>query len=83
MYYDNIVKIRFHEGDIGLFQSPRVFTLSSADRYHTVKDGQSLVDISTRYYGTPANWDIIAEVNSIINPFVLETGAVLFIPNSI
>ena len=48
---------------------------------HTVKQGDTLWRISTRYYGTPGRWDLIVKANPQLQQgTTLEPGMVLVIP---
>ncbi|MCX5788399.1 MAG: LysM peptidoglycan-binding domain-containing protein [Elusimicrobia bacterium] len=48
---------------------------------HTVKQGETLWRISTRYYGTPGRWDLIVKANPQLQQgTTLEPGMVLVIP---
>jgi nucleoid-associated protein YgaU len=45
-----------------------------------VKQGDSLWSIAAKEYGNPADWRLIAEVNKIDNPRILNPGIELVIP---
>lgn len=48
---------------------------------HIVTDGQTLFSIADTYYGDFRKWYLIAEKNpNITNPFVLQNGMELVIP---
>lgn len=49
-------------------------------RYHEVLEGERLDDIATQLYGLPSYWRLIAEFNSIADPFDLPAGMILVIP---
>ena len=51
--------------------------------YHTVIDGESLKDISLKYYGNHNLWFIVAAYNrdKFINPLELPVGVELVFPN--
>lgn len=82
LYSSNVVVIQFKEGDLGLFSTNMVIQYSSEDKYHVVTEYDTLIDLATRYYGTPEYWHVIAIANSIIDPFFLSIGQVLIIPQN-
>lgn len=51
-------------------------------RYHEVARGETLGDISTRYYGTSQRWREIQDANPGINPLTLPIGHRLLIPGA-
>ena len=57
----------------------RVSSSSSPKRY-TVKKGDTLWDISRRFYGDQYKWRKIADANKITNQYRLKIGTVLRIP---
>ena len=54
---------------------------STYTRLHVVTQGETLSAIAARTYGNPALWRPIAILNAIANPFVLEAGQQLLVPN--
>jgi nucleoid-associated protein YgaU len=48
---------------------------------YTVREGDSLDNISYLFYKDAKLWSKIAIANNIIDPFTLTTGSVLIIPN--
>ena len=63
-------------------QSQRDFELRARPkpkRLHRVRQGESLYQISTRYYGTPFHWRDILSANKL-NSIVLQGGELLEIP---
>ncbi len=48
---------------------------------YTIESGDTLFDISNRYYGTGIYYDEIAEYNHIDNPDEIKAGDVIRIPN--
>jgi nucleoid-associated protein YgaU len=57
---------------------------SGSDKFHLVLAGEKnrLDIISYKYYGTPLLYWIIAEVNNLNNPTLVEPGTVLRIPST-
>lgn len=50
---------------------------------HTLKEGETLQEIAAVRYGDSGLWYIIAEANTILNPFKeLEPGMILLIPTN-
>ena len=52
----------------------------SPDRIVIVKSGDTLATLSIKYFGTHDSWRIIADVNSIENPDLINVGQSLTIP---
>ncbi len=75
------VKIDFGDGEYGLDRLDISSKLSSSNIRHTVLEGETLPNISFKYYGDSGRWGDIATFNDIIDPFDLEKGTVLIIPN--
>lgn len=50
-----------------------------ADRLYRTQQGESLYGVSTRFYGTPHAWSIIADRNDL-STFRVEGGTLLIIP---
>lgn len=53
------------------------------DEEYTVQSGDTLYDISNRYYGTGIYFDDIAEYNNIDDPNDIKAGDVIKLPSSI
>ena len=56
-------------------------TLTGEEETYIVGQDDTLLSISFEKYRNHSNWDVIAKVNNIINPFYLPVGTVLIIPN--
>ena len=81
LYYLTGFKITYTEGDRSLQRVPLKFNNLQSDYYHTVVDGETLTSIASRRYGDSQLWYIIADANSILNPFDdIEVGLSLRIP---
>ena len=65
------------EGEVG----PSIGTEedSISDKY-TVQKGDDLWNISENYYGSGYDWTLISEANDIQEPYILEEGQELVIP---
>lgn len=80
--YKNAYALNYGDGDYSLEAPIPSVPSSSNDIQHTVKDGETLQNIAFRYYGDSGKWYIIAEANSILNPFKeLESGTLIRIPS--
>lgn len=51
-------------------------------RTHVIKSGDTLQSIATAYYGRPAVWRRVAEVNRMTNPARLRPGRIVYLPNA-
>lgn len=80
IYSDSAI-VRYKNGDITLDRTPIVHRVSTGDKYHTIRQDETLPDIAFKEYNDPLLWFIIADVNRIFNPFDLEVGNKLIIPN--
>jgi hypothetical protein len=58
-----------------------VYTKSDRDRYFTTIQGDSLWAIAGEAYGDSKYWWLIAKVNNIDEPFEVEPGLTLLIPD--
>ncbi|HNW36186.1 MAG TPA: LysM peptidoglycan-binding domain-containing protein, partial [Candidatus Ozemobacteraceae bacterium] len=52
-----------------------------ADKTYTMKDGDTLWDLSSKYYNDPTLYPIFLEVNDIDNPRMIPVGRVIIIPS--
>ena len=48
---------------------------------HTVKVGETLDSIAYEYYKASGYWLMLMDINNVYNPFDIEAGLVLIIPN--
>lgn len=81
--YDRGFIVSYEEGDKSLFRTPIKFKPNMGNKYHTITYGQSLLDISRKYYGTSSLWFLLADTNDIIEDiFNLPVGESILIPNS-
>nr|DAP12276.1 MAG TPA: baseplate wedge protein [Caudoviricetes sp.] len=79
--YDNGFTLNYGDGDYSLEAVQTSVPSSNDDLQHTVKDGETLQNIAYRYYGDSGKWFLIAEANTILNPFKeLESGTIIKIP---
>ncbi len=56
--------------------------LKSSDhtRTHAVQRGETLHKIAYAYYQDPAQWRVIADANTILDPLALKPGSILVLP---
>lgn len=54
---------------------------TAGDESHVLKEGEYLWDLAYKFYGDSKLWWIIADTNDIYNPFELEIGVELVIPD--
>jgi hypothetical protein len=80
--------IVFDTGEQLLLRRKLDLSMFSGYEHHTIRQGDELTAIAYRYYTNKAKdasklWWVIADVNSIFNPFTLEEhlGETLVIPN--
>lgn len=59
---------------LGYIPTPR-------DINHEVVDGDRIDMLAFRYYGNSKYWWAIADINRVLNPFQLEVGSILVIPD--
>lgn len=73
--------VNYPEGDISLERVKIIHIEDIDDKAYTIREGDTLSYISFKFYGNPLYWYLIADVNEIDNPFDLEIGLNLIIPN--
>jgi len=79
--YDRGYLIYYNEGDISFQRTPLTYYRSVDDKYHVVKEGETLLSIAQIYYDSQYPWYFLADVNIIDDIFDLEIGSVLLIPD--
>lgn len=79
--YDDGYILTYKEGDKSLQRDKLVYKEDIEDEMHTIIEGDTLTRIAYRYYKDPLKWYIIADINEIENPFYLEIGEEIIIPN--
>lgn len=80
--YDNAYALKYSDGEYSLETRTPMIVTSKDDIQHTVKEGETLQNLSFRYYKDSGKWYIIAEANGILNPFKeLTEGLILRIPS--
>jgi len=81
--YNRCYLIEYTEGDKALHRTPIWYIGTSEDKYHVVKDGETLHSISEKYYNSQYPWFLIADANAqlIEDIFSLPIGTSLVIPD--
>ena len=84
-YYSRYVATRlvFNQKDGKTYYSTPDRFVKNVERYvnYVIKSTDTLDLIALKHYGNPLLWWIIADMNNIIDPFKLEIGATIKIPN--
>jgi nucleoid-associated protein YgaU len=80
IYNENFI-IDYKEGDRSKERIPIEHNTTIDDLLHIVTQDETLISIAHLYYGFSKVWYVIADVNNIVNPFELEIGQSLIIPN--
>lgn len=80
--YDRGYLVNFKQGDQALYRTKLSYRASVADNYHTIREGESLLEISRLYYKTDFYWYILSDANEQIEDiFDLPVGTNIVIPN--
>lgn len=81
--YDRGYVINYKEGDQSFHRTPLLYFPSVYDKWHTIREDETLYDISRNYLGSSRLWYLIADANPevIIDIFDLTVGDVIVIPN--
>lgn len=79
--YTDSYRIIYEEGDESLERRPINHQEDIDDVIYTIKEGDSLTNIAFKFYNSSNLWFLIADANNIINPFELELGTNIIIPN--
>ena len=79
--YSNGITINYQEGDTSLQRKTIVHKEDLEDKSYIIRQDDTLSSIAYKFYNEPLYWYIIADVNNIDNPFILETGKSIIIPN--
>lgn len=77
---DDSYELYYSEGEYSLERIDKSSTLISSGVNHVVLEGETLQNISFKYYGDSGRWGDIATFNGIVDPFELDQGTVLQIP---
>lgn len=79
--YIRAKQINFKDGTAVLEREQYELTETMDSRVYIVIQGDNLTNIAYKFYNEPLYWYLIADVNKIFNPFELEIGQTLIIPN--
>ena len=78
---DQVIQIDYVEDkESSLEREDRDNTLLPSGTIHTVMEGETLQNISFKYYADSGRWGDIASINGIIDPLDINPGDVLEIP---
>ena len=80
LYTDGYI-INYKEGDTSLQRDKIIHREDLEDKSYIVEQDDTLTSISYNFYGEPLYWFLIADINDIDNPFILEVGKSIIIPN--
>lgn len=78
--YDRSFIVDYKEGDSSLEIVPDIMVQQDTDQIHRVIDGETLVAIAEKYYGSPEPWFLIMQANDIVKPWEITPGQELIIP---
>jgi nucleoid-associated protein YgaU len=73
--------VNYEEGDQSLERSRLKYNPSVNDKLHTITDFDTLTDLAYDAYGNSKYWWIIADINLIHDPFILEVNTNIIIPD--
>lgn len=73
--------LKFRDGRTVLERVPVTYEESGKDKFHIVRDFDTLESLAFLYYGNSKNWWIIADVNKTFFPFELPIGTSIIIPD--
>lgn len=79
--YAHGVIIVLEPADLVLQADPLVYKKSINDRYYTVEQGDTLGLIAYYAYADSREWRRIADANNIMDPFNIQPGTSLLIPD--
>jgi len=71
----------FDDGTQSLDRPRLKHVASEKDKYHTVKAWDDLQSVAFMYYGDSKFWFILSDVNELLDPFILDIGTTLIIPD--
>lgn len=74
-------QLNYDDGEYSLERVDKSTDLTDSGYQHTVLEGETLQNISFKYYSDSGRWGDIATYNGIVDPLDLEAGMVLQIPS--
>lgn len=77
---DKVYRLSYDEGDYSLERELNDSLMDSGIR-HTVLEGETLQSIAFKYYHDSGRWADIADFNEIVDPFNINKGDIILIPN--
>lgn len=79
-YFKNSYIINYPDGRLALYRNKLEYSPKVDDEYLVTIEGDTLDAIAFRKYGDSKLWWVIADVNNIENPLIIEPGTSLLIP---
>lgn len=79
--YSKGVIYKFSDNTPALLRGKLVYTESPKDQYYAIEVDDRLDTIAFKFYGNSKLWWVLADCNNIIDPFLLEVGSNIVIPN--
>lgn len=79
-YHFGVISI-FLDGEQSLDREKLVIPSSPLDKFYIIRSNDEMTTIAYKFYGDSKYWWIIADRNDIENPFILEEGKTLIIPD--
>lgn len=73
-------RLSYPDGEYSLERDIKENTLQASEITHLVLEGETLQNISFKYFGDSGRWGDIATLNGIVDPFNIKTGRNLIIP---
>lgn len=80
--YDRGYFVTFSNGDEALHRTPMNYISGIGDIFHVIQEGDDLLMIAQKYYGSQYTWFLIADANDDIDDiFDLTVNETITIPN--
>lgn len=73
-------QLSYDDGEYSLERVDKTSSLSDSGITHVVLEGETLQNISFKYFKDSGRWGDIATMNNMVDPFDIEPGTVLIIP---
>lgn len=79
--YDRGFLVHYTDGTSSFHRTPINYISSVADEYHTITEGETLMEIAQAKLGSQHLWYLLADINDIEDTFNLTLGDVIVIPS--
>lgn len=73
--------INYSDGTQSLERSSLAYVATPNDKLHLVRDFDTLPDVAHLYYKDSKWWWVLMDINNIENPFLLQPGQNIIIPD--